>query len=560
MGAGQQHNANEHGVSAASGSVLLARGQSSALSRLSSVAPGATAGDPNGNNKQADMYITELLSYSLDRLRKEPELLLEERQQVERSMQSSALSHYHAFIDSANCLSVVQQQLGSACEGLGSLSQSVPELAGAFEAFSKDAATVMAQHNANKQLLAQQATLLELLDAPQLMDTCVRNGIYDEALDLHAFIMRVALLHPDLPIVKLLAAQAQAVSQAMLGQLLQRLRTNIQLPECLRVIGYLRRMAAFPEAELRLHFLRCREEWLAQLISELDSSDSYEYVKHLTDVHRLHLFDIVMQYRAIFFDASSQDAKASAGNTLEGCVLYTWVQHRVSHYVAALQQHLPAIEEGTQLASALEHATYCCSSLSRVGLDFSCLLGPLFQLCALRLFGAKLALAVDAFHQRLDSHKWVAMPAPLLGKAAAASGAAEGSEQQQQGGANAAAGDDLAPPYALMEHVPLAVFTNGVLSAMNELRHCALLPLQRPAGTLLQGSLEQVASSLVHYRHTRSLAATEQALFGAASRALSDVVVPYLASCFAAVFPGGSGLLSAAAVTAVLKDAAVPGN
>jgi hypothetical protein len=54
---------------------------------------------------------------------------------------------------------------------------------------------------------AQQATLLELLDAPQLMDTCVRNGIYDEALDLHAFIMRVALLHPDLPIVKLLAAQ-----------------------------------------------------------------------------------------------------------------------------------------------------------------------------------------------------------------------------------------------------------------------------------------------------------------------------------------------------------------
>jgi hypothetical protein len=49
-----------------------------------------------------------------------------------------------------------------------------------------------------------------------------------------------------------------------------------------------------------------REDWLGQLIAELDDTDSYEFVKHLTDVHRLHLFDIVMQYRAIFFDSSAQ--------------------------------------------------------------------------------------------------------------------------------------------------------------------------------------------------------------------------------------------------------------
>jgi hypothetical protein len=202
---------------------------------------------------------------------------------------------------------------------------------------------------------AQQATLLELLEAPQLMDTCVRNGIYDEALDLAAFIGRLGLLHPDLPVVRLLQRQAAEVSAAMLEQLLQRLRGGIQvrraggkgpeggaegrhavraarsaaglrlygprrlrpvahtlvkltavaraaasaqpiqgrahtrchlprrmptkpwpepaapphpvptappqLPECLRVIGYLRRMAAFSEGDLRLQFLRCREQW-----------------------------------------------------------------------------------------------------------------------------------------------------------------------------------------------------------------------------------------------------------------------------------------------------------
>eukprot|EP00878_Enallax_costatus_P043359 GHUV01051308.1.p1 GENE.GHUV01051308.1~~GHUV01051308.1.p1 ORF type:complete len:110 (-),score=25.62 GHUV01051308.1:69-398(-) len=53
----------------------------------------------------------------------------------------------------------------------------------------------------------------------------------------------------------------------------------------------------------------CREDWLGQLIAELDDTDSYEYVKQLTDVHRLHLFDVVMQYRAIFFDGATAQVR-----------------------------------------------------------------------------------------------------------------------------------------------------------------------------------------------------------------------------------------------------------
>eukprot|EP00983_Pelagomonas_calceolata_P106178 1159206-Pelagomonas_calceolata.AAC.7 len=56
----------------------------------------------------------------------------------------------------------------------------------------------------------EQATLLELLEVPQLMDTCVRNGVYDEALDLQAFVGRMGLLHPDVPLVNLLMTQTSA--------------------------------------------------------------------------------------------------------------------------------------------------------------------------------------------------------------------------------------------------------------------------------------------------------------------------------------------------------------
>lgn len=105
----------------------------------------------------------------------EPELLAEERQQVERNMQSSALSHYHAFIDSADCMSVMQQQLSKACEGLDELSKVVPDLATSFEAFSKDAAAVMAQRNSNKQLLGE--TIMALLE-PYVYNNSTVNALF----------------------------------------------------------------------------------------------------------------------------------------------------------------------------------------------------------------------------------------------------------------------------------------------------------------------------------------------------------------------------------------------
>ncbi len=47
--------------------------------------------------------------------------------------------------------------------------------------------------------------------------------------------------------VKSLVKEVEVTSGAMLEALLGRLRAPIQLPECLRVVGHLRRLAAFSE-------------------------------------------------------------------------------------------------------------------------------------------------------------------------------------------------------------------------------------------------------------------------------------------------------------------------
>ncbi|KAG2432900.1 hypothetical protein HXX76_008631 [Chlamydomonas incerta] len=550
--------------------------------------------------RQTDvLYMSELLSYSLDRLRKEPEVLKSEKEQLERSLQTTAVSQYSAFLDAAGCLTSISNELSAVCEHLDSLLQATPELASACESFSTNAAAVQEQYAHNKQLATNQSALMELLEVPQLMDTCVRNGVYDEALDLQAFVSRVGLLHPEVPVVKLLLRQVADVGNSMLQQLLGRLRTNIQLPECLRVMGYLRRIGAFSEAELRLQFLQCRDEWIGGLLADLDDGDSYEFVKHLTDVHRLHLFDAVMQYRAIFFDTAPSGASggvdgagaaALTPNLRETSMLYSWVQHRLGLYLEQLRKHLPHITEGGNLASVIEHCMYCGSSLSRVGLDFQALLLPLFEACGLQLFAAHLSNAVDGFNLRLESHKWVPLPAPMMGRGRAAAaaaaaaapqpaspsapgapgegqpgepGAAEGEAAVSGGGAATAApgaappasGDDeSAPPYVIMEHLPLAVYVNGVLTALNELRHCAMLSVSKPLAGLLQTALEHAAGSLVHYRHTHALAGSELALFKGCVRCMLDVVLPFLTAAFSRVFAAGAGKVDASAGAGLLRQ------
>lgn len=65
-----------------------------------------------------------------------------------------------------------------------------------------------------------------------------------------------------------------------------------------------------------------------------------------------------------------------------------------------------------------------------------------------------------------------------------------------------------------------------------------------------------MASSLSHYRRSRSLASSEAQLFRAAARALADIVAPHLNACYLRVFePSAVKPLDLAPAMALLEDA-----
>ena len=58
---------------------------------------------------------------------------------------------------------------------------------------------------------------------------------------------------------------------------------------------------------------------------------------------------------------------------------------------------------------------------------------------------------------------------------------------------------NLAPPTVLMDHPPLAVYTNAVLSAFNDLRLCAPVALAQDVAMALHYSLETVVQATLAY-------------------------------------------------------------
>ncbi|XP_008808200.2 conserved oligomeric Golgi complex subunit 8 [Phoenix dactylifera] len=467
-------------------------------------------------------YVSELLSFTLDRLHKEPELLRVDAERIRRQMQEVAVSNYRAFVAAADALSFIRERLTDFDKHLESLVTDIPSLTSGCTEFVESAQQILEERKLNQTLLANHSTLLDLLEIPQLMDTCIRNGNYDEALDLEAFVHKLSKMHAELPVIQALAAEVRKTTQSLLSQLLQKLRSNVQLPECLRVVAHLRRMGVFSESELRLQFLRCREAWLSGILDDLDQRNVYEYLKGMINCHRMHLFDVVNQYRAIFSNDKSRNEE-----NYDGGLLFSWAMHQIENHLSTLEAMLPKITDGGSLSNILDQCMYCAMGLGLVGLDFRGLLPPIFEDAVLNLFSKNMSTAVENFQVVLDSHRWV--PLPSVGFTT--NGAIDESH------------DDVNPPSILMEHPPIAVFVNGVSAAMNELRPCAPVSLKHVLAQEVVKGLQAVSDSLVRYNAIRVLRGNESNLFLSLCQVFIEVACPYCATCFGRCYLNGATLI-----------------
>eukprot|EP00842_Homolaphlyctis_polyrhiza_P002621 jgi/Hompol1/335/HPOL_001128-RA len=355
-------------------------------------------------------YISQLAAGGVEQLQREPAQLAAEQQRLQRSLAAVAFGEHRAFVRAHAACAAVRRQLLAIAAIVADLPQSIDhnhnhnhnhnqlhnlnqhqkqqlqhhsqsatplDARAALVAVARSAADSAAHRDALHAVLRQHDALLEFLDIPQIFDTFIRSGYYEEAMDLQIFVQRLPMRYPHIPIIARIASDVDASASLMLSQLILLLRTNIKLPLCIRVIGYLRRMAAFPEPELRLVFLQQRDIFLCQRLDAIASdlsrqtpqnqssaalaaagnAYSLEFLKRYIDVSREHFFDIVTQYKAIFSDsqpvfvapsASAAAASFSSSSSVfdssaayaTQSILSSYVSHTVAKFVAVLRHHM----------------------------------------------------------------------------------------------------------------------------------------------------------------------------------------------------------------------------
>uniref|UniRef100_UPI0037E94BD5 conserved oligomeric Golgi complex subunit 8 n=1 Tax=Semicossyphus pulcher TaxID=241346 RepID=UPI0037E94BD5 len=477
------------------------------------------------DNPDFTTYLSELSSFGVEKLSREPERLAEERAQILQQTRELAFANYQTFIRTADCTEHIYRDFGRVESSVSRLLDKLPSFGERCRGFMKEAEDIGASRRMNSLTLNRHTEILEILEIPQLMDTCVRNGYYEEALELAAYVKRLEKKHSSLPVIQGIVREVRQSTQLMLNQLLQQLRSNSQLPVCLRVIGYLRRMDVFTEAELRVKFLQARGTWLNSILTAIPEDDPYFHITKTIEACRVHLFDIITQYRAIFSDEDPLLPPAGGHVAVnEAAIFHGWVVQKVAEFLETLDRDLQR-GVGGRLDSLLGQCMYFGLSFSRVGADFRGQLAPMFQRVAAETFRSAVQEAVEKFQEDMNLYTLISLPSVLGGTIPPVA------PSIQPG--------TLQPPMSLLDFQPLACFLNNILTAFNDLRLCCPMGLAQDVTKCLEDALKLVTRQILvfHRAEESAFSSREKELFVQFCCAYAEDLLPFLNRCLQVLFP-----------------------
>ncbi|KAF8203966.1 Dor1-like family-domain-containing protein [Pholiota molesta] len=307
-------------------------------------------------------YLSKLTTYGLQDLLSEPTTLQTQSHHLTSSLTSLTHTSYPTFLSLHQTTNALTTSLTSLSASLDSLlTTSLPALEESAAGWKGRTDTVLKERGKARVVLEQHEKIRDLLEIPLLIDTCVRNGYFAEALSLvsHANVLATNASASNKPAPLILSSVLSEVHHSIMQMLLSLLSTlyepNRKLPALWKAVNFLRKMDVFgpsspfasaplhlksllitpeheklpeplgdaisSEEQIALAFLVGRESCLKSTLEtcggdifrmtthgELDNrekEDLARYLKKYIDIWREGVYDVITQYSSIFLEKSS---------------------------------------------------------------------------------------------------------------------------------------------------------------------------------------------------------------------------------------------------------------
>lgn len=142
-------------------------------------------------NPELDKYLAKLGTCKVEQLKKEQTRLADETKRILERTQELAISNYKTFITTAENSRSIFNEFKKAEDQVDTLIGKLPAFSAKCEEFLAESAELTEQRRLNSITLHKNAQLLEILELPQLMERCIREGRYEEALELASYVQRL---------------------------------------------------------------------------------------------------------------------------------------------------------------------------------------------------------------------------------------------------------------------------------------------------------------------------------------------------------------------------------
>lgn len=312
----------------------------------------------------------------------------------------------------------------------------------------------------------------------------------------------------------------------MLTQLLSELKTDLTLPKCLQIVGFLRRMQAFTTPELKLKFLQIRDSWFKEILAAVPKVDAYQHLIKTIELTRVNLFNIITQYKALFDDEI--DSKES--DTMIHLMFCSWIHEKIDDFLKTLEADLNCSNCNLMdISSVLGQCMYFGVSFSRIGVDFRAQCVPIFIRVISKYLNTSIIKATKQFESDMEAFTLINKDiAPF--KRHLKSTEEAGSQNEEK---------DYTPPESLLDFEPLALYCNALINIFNELKSCAPIAVIQTFVSSLETSLENVSKSVLSFYRSEQQAfgTKEKENFLKMCTCLSFELIPYIQLCIHLVFP-----------------------